>query len=54
MWCFSPMAIEKLLPEDSCDNFYLPQIERGEEKRSVCNRVRNAVISVCHWVPQKQ
>lgn len=47
------MAIEKFLPEENCDSFYL-QIERGQEKRSVCNRVRDAVIYVCHWVPQKQ
>lgn len=29
------MAIGKLLPEDNCDSFYLPQIERGEEKKGV-------------------
>jgi len=48
------MAIEKLLPKENCDSFYLPQIERGQEKRSVCNRATDAVISVCHWVPWKQ
>lgn len=44
------MAIEKLVPEENCDSFYL-QIERGQEKRSVCNKVRDAVIYVRRWVP---
>lgn len=45
------MAIEKILPKDNCDSFYLLQIERGQEKRNVCNWARDAVISVCHCVP---
>lgn len=32
------MAIEKLLPKEHCDSFYLPQIEIGQGKKGVFAR----------------